>query len=133
MLIRNNGDGSFTMIPLPRDAQIAPVYGLLASDIDGDGKLDLLVAGNFDGVKPEIGRLSAGYGLYLRGDGRGHFTPVRELESGFFVPGQARDIKRVRTKNGAIYVVSRNNDRPLVFRASGGRDVGVGVANPAAY
>jgi enediyne biosynthesis protein E4 len=133
MLIRNNGDGSFTMIPLPRDAQIAPVYGLLASDIDGDGKLDLLVAGNFDGVKPEIGRLSAGYGLYLRGDGRGHFTPVRELESGFFVPGQARDIKRVRTKNGAIYVVSRNNDRPLVFRASGGRHTGVAVANPSAH
>src|SRR5207247_6096345 len=77
-LVRNNGDGSFTMVPLPREAQIAPVYGILASDIDGDGKLDLLVAGNFDGVKPDIGRMSAGYGLYLRGDGTGHFSPLRE-------------------------------------------------------
>jgi hypothetical protein len=118
-LVRNDGKGHFTMVPLPREAQIAPVYGILASDIDGDGKLDLLIAGNFDGVKPEIGRISAGYGLYLRGDGRGHFSPVTEAESGFFVPGQARDIKRVRTRNGIIYIVARNNDRPLVFRASG--------------
>jgi hypothetical protein len=116
-LARNNGDGSFTMMPLPAEAQIAPLYGILATDIDGDGKPDLLMAGNFDGVQPEIGKMSAGYGVYLRGDGKGHFTPVRTLESGFLVPGQARDIQSVRTRKGRIYIVSRNNDRPLVFRA----------------
>ncbi|HJQ66085.1 MAG TPA: VCBS repeat-containing protein [Gemmatimonadales bacterium] len=115
-LVKNNGDGSFTLLPLPREAQIAPVYGILASDFDGDGALDVLLAGNFDGVKPEIGRLSAGYGLYLRGDGKGGFTAVRTVESGFFVPGQARDIQRLRTRRGTRYVVTRNNDRPLVFR-----------------
>jgi hypothetical protein len=118
-LVRNNGDGTFTMIPLPLQAQIAPVYGILATDVDGDGKPDLLMAGNFDGVKPEIGMMSAGYGIYLRGDGKGHFTPVRELESGFLVPGQARDIQRVRTRAGDIYIVSRNNDQPLIFRPAG--------------
>ncbi len=123
-LVRNNGDGTFTMIPLPLQAQISPVYGILATDVDGDGKSDLLMAGNFDGVKPEIGMMSAGYGVYLRGDGKGHFTPVRELESGFLVPGQARDIARVRTRSGDIYVVSRNNDRPLIFRAAGSRGRG---------
>ena len=117
-LAKNNGDGTFTLVPLPPEAQIAPIYGILATDIDGDGKPDLLLAGNFDGVKPEIGKMSAGYGVYLRGDGSGRFTPVRELESGFFVPGQARDIQRVRTRKGYIYIVSRNNDRPLIFRAS---------------
>lgn len=118
-LVRNNGDGSFTLVPLPLEAQIAPVYGILAEDFDRDGDLDLLLAGNFDGVKPEIGRLSAGYGLYLRGDGKGGFEPVPARESGFFVPGQARDIQRVRTPRGALYVVARNNDRPLAFRWNG--------------
>jgi hypothetical protein len=102
------------------------VYGILASDIDADGKPDLLLAGNFDGVKPDIGRMSAGYGLYLRGDGKGHFTPVKEVDSGFLVPGQARDIQRVRTRNGSIYIVSRNNDRPLIFRATA-------LANPSGH
>jgi len=118
-LVRNNGNGTFTMVPLPLEAQIAPMYGIFSGDIDGDGKPDLLMAGNFDGVKPELGKMSAGYGVYLRGDGKGHFTPVRAPESGFMVPGQARDIERVRTRSGDIYVVSRNNDRPLIFRAAG--------------
>ena len=90
---------------------------MLAGDFDGNGTLDLVLAGNFDGVKPEIGRMSASYGLFLRGDGKGSFTPVRTVESGFFVPGQARDIARIRTRAGVRYVVTRNNDGPLVFRA----------------
>jgi hypothetical protein len=131
-LARNNGDGSFTLIPLPREAQLAPVYGILAGDFDGDGKTDLLLAGNFDGVQPEIGRMSASYGLLLRGDGTGHFTAVGARESGFLVPGQARDIQRVRTRRGELYVVTRNNDRPLVFRSTEGRR-SLAAARPAAH
>jgi hypothetical protein len=114
-LVRNNGDGSFTVIPLPTEAQFAPVYGILASDVDGDGHTDLLLGGNFDGVQPELGRMSASYGLLLRGDGKGNFTPVPGRSSGFVVPGQTRDIQRIRTARGDLYVVARNNDRPLLF------------------
>jgi hypothetical protein len=117
-LARQNADGSFTLVPLPFDAQMAPVYGMLAGDFDGDGQTDLLLAGNFDGVKPEIGRMSASYGVFLRGDGKGTFSPMPARESGFFVPGQARDIQRVRTASGELYVVTRNNDRLLVFRSN---------------
>jgi enediyne biosynthesis protein E4 len=120
VMARNDGDGSFTLVPLPLEAQVAPVYGILAADYDRDGSTDLLLAGNFDGVKPEIGRMHAGYGLFLRGDGKGNFAPQRTVESGFFVPGQARDIQRVTTRQGDVYVVTRNNDRPLVFRAASG-------------
>jgi len=117
-LVRHNADGSFTLVPLPREAQVAPVYGILVEDIDGNGTSDLVMAGNFDGVQPEIGRISASYGLILRGDGRGGFMPVRTVESGFLVPGQSRDIQRVRTSHGRRYLVARNNDRPLVFQRS---------------
>ena len=120
-MARNDGNGSFTLVPLPIEAQTTAIYGILPGDYDRDGALDLLLAGNFDGVKPEIGRMDAGYGLFLRGDGTGGFTPRRPVESGFFVPGQARDIQRVRTRQGELYVVTRNNDRPLVFRAAESR------------
>jgi len=119
-LVRNNGDGSFAVVPLQTEAQLAPVYGVLVEDLDRDGRTDLLLAGNFDGFKPEIGRMHGGYGLLLRGDGKGSFTPVRPAESGFFVPGQARDIQRVSTPRGQLYVVARNNDGPLVFRNAKG-------------
>jgi enediyne biosynthesis protein E4 len=97
-LARGNADGSFTLVALPSEAQLAPVYGLLADDVDGDGHVDLLLAGNFDGFKPEIGRQSASFGLVLRGNGKGSFTPLRGRESGFAVPGQARDIQRVAAR-----------------------------------
>jgi hypothetical protein len=115
-LVRNDGGGRFTLVPLPQEAQIAPVYGILATDVDRDGAADLLLAGNFDGVEPELGRMSAGYGLLLRGNGRGSFTPVRAAESGFLVPGEGRDIQRLRTARGELLVVTRNDDRPLAFR-----------------
>jgi hypothetical protein len=122
-LVRNNGDGSFTVVPLPAEAQRAPVYGILAADVDGDGHVDLLLAGNFDGMPPELGgRMHASDGLLLRGDGTGNFTPVERARSGFVVPGETRDIQRVKTggkgTGGDLYVVARNNDRPLVFQVS---------------
>ena len=120
-LVRNNGDGSFTVTPLPLEAQISPVYGIIAGDFEGTGRTDVLLAGNFEGVKPEIGTLDAGFGIFLRGDTNGHFTAVPEVQSGFEVPGQTRDIQRVRTRTGVIYVVARNDDRPLLFQASGAR------------
>ena len=118
-LMRNNGDGSFTLVPLPDEAQLAPVYGLLARDVDGDGITDLLLAGNFDGFKPDIARMSESYGLVLRGSKNGRFTALSHLASGFVVPGQARGILRVRSRTGDLFVVARNNDRPLVFRLTG--------------
>ena len=119
-LIRNEGDGSFTLVPLPAEAQLAPVYGLLAGDMDRDGRTDLLLGGNFDGVKPDIGRLSSSRGLFLRGDGAGRYTPLPARASGFRVPGQTRDIRRLRTARGEMILVARNDDRPLLFRAAPG-------------
>jgi enediyne biosynthesis protein E4 len=92
------------------------VYGLVARDVDGDGITDLMLAGNFDGFKPDIARTSDSYGLVLRGSKSGAFTALPHLTSGFVVPGQSREILRVRSRTGDLFVVARNNDRPLVFR-----------------
>ena len=117
-LALSNPDGSYTLVPLPREAQIAPVYGILAGDFDHDGKLDLLLAGNFSGVQPEIGSMMASYGLMLRGNGRGGFAPLHGDQSGFVAPGESRDIQRLGTPRGDLYIVARNNDRPMFFRAN---------------
>ena len=116
VLMRNNGDGSFTLVPLPIEAQVAPVYGIAARDVDGDGVMDVMLAGNFDGFKPDIARTSESYGLVLRGVKGGAFTAMSHLGSGFVVPGQSREILQLRSRAGELVFVARNNDRPLVFR-----------------
>jgi hypothetical protein len=138
---RNTGNGAFALAPLPDEAQLAPVYGLLADDVDGDGRLDLVLAGNFDGFKPDVGRMHAGRGLVLRGDPArcraqdsacAPFTPVRAAASGFVAAGQARDLARVRAGAGAMLVVAQNNDRPLVYRMTPRAAPGRQVARRAA-
>jgi hypothetical protein len=94
---------------------MAPVFGLAARDVNGDGRQDVLLAGNFDGVKPEFGRMAASDGLVLLGGEKGPFTALRPAESGFRVPGQARGIATCRTKRGMQVIVARNNAAPLVF------------------
>jgi len=117
--LENNGDGTFALRALPTEAQLAPMYGMLPEDVDGDGTLDLLLAGNFFGVQSNLGRPDASYGAWLRGDGTGRFTAVPTRESGFRVSGQARDIVRLDVRRQDVLVmVVKNNDRPQFFRVS---------------
>jgi hypothetical protein len=113
----NNGNGTFTLQPLPLEAQFAPIYASLARDFDGDGKTDLLVGGNFYGVTPMLGRYDASYGLMLRGDGKGGFTPVDMERSSLVIDGQVRDLKSLRGAKGErLIVVARNNDKVMILR-----------------
>ncbi|MCO4100597.1 MAG: VCBS repeat-containing protein [Gemmatimonas sp.] len=114
-ILRRGPDGAFAFEPLPLEAQMAPVFGLAIRDVNGDDRQDILLAGNFDGVKPEFGRMAASDGLVLLGGDKGTFTALRPAESGFRVPGQTRGIATVRTKRGVQVIVARNNAAPLVF------------------
>ena len=44
--LRNDGQGKFTMIPLPKEAQTSILNGMVTDDFDGDGNLDVLISGN---------------------------------------------------------------------------------------
>ena len=104
---------SFSVRALPFEAQTAPMYGLVAEDMDGDGATDLLLSGNFHGFPPNIGRADASYGVWLRGDGTGRFTAIPARTSGLRVTGQARDMALIdHARHGRLLVVARN-DAPL--------------------
>ena len=110
-LALNQGDGTFSLEPLPTEAQFAPIYAVLAEDFDGDGNEDLLAAGNFYGVRPLRGRYDASYGLLMRGDGEGRFQSVTMEASGLTIEGQVRDMRLVTRADGQrLIVVARNDD-----------------------
>ncbi len=85
--------GRYRFEPLPRVAQIAPVTAILAGDWDGDGHIDLVLGQNDFSPIGSIGRFDGGLGQLLRGDGRGHFTPMSPAESGIVVPGAVTGIQ----------------------------------------
>ena len=107
--LENLGGGKFKLTPLPMQAQVAPVNGILVRDIDYDGNLDLLLTGNSYAPDVSIGRYDASFGLCLRGDGRGGFSPVPLSKSGFLVDSDARSLIQLYTKSGDALVISASN------------------------
>jgi hypothetical protein len=113
--LRNNGDGTFASFPLPNLAQITPMKAIVVNDVDDDGHLDLIVAGNLYDAEPNTPRADAGNGLWLRGDGQGHFTPVPPIESGFLAPLNVAGLALLNTLAGKVIVVANTGDSLQVF------------------
>ncbi len=113
--VRNDGEGTFTSVPLPNFAQISPIRAMLAHDVDGDGQLDLLVAGNLYHTEPNTPRADAGNGLWLRGDGQGGFLPVPPRLSGFWAPLEVTDLALLRLPSGTAVLVANNSDSLQAF------------------
>lgn len=99
-----NRGGRFEVQALPDEAQFSPTYAVVPDDYDGDGRLDLLVAGNLAGVPPVIGRHDAGQGLMLRGDGQGGWAPMDMSVSGLLIQADARRAQLVRDARGGRMV-----------------------------
>jgi hypothetical protein len=129
VFLHNDGGGHFTASPLPNLAQIAPIKGLIAHDVDGDGHLDLIVAGNLYDAEPNTPRADASNGLWLRGDGKGRFTPVPPTESGFLAPGRVSALALINTAAGKALLVANTGDSLQMF-AIRKRSNGTGTTVP---
>jgi hypothetical protein len=113
--LRNSGGGKFESLPLPNPAQIAPIKAIVANDVDGDGHLDLIVGGNLYDAEPNTPRADAGNGLWLRGDGKSHFTPVPPRESGFLAPLNVSGLALINTPTGKAVLVANTGDSLQIF------------------
>lgn len=112
-----NQGGKFVRRNLPVQAQVSPVQGIVADDFNGDGAMDLLLAGNKYGFEVETNRCDAGNGALLLGDGKGNFSWKNNLESGFWAMKEARDLAMLRSAGGKkIFIVANNSGKPQVFQ-----------------
>ncbi len=109
--LENKGNGKFEMTALPLEAQFSVIQSIQAGDYDGDGNLDAFIAGNYFSPDYNTGRYDASYGLLLKGDGKGGFTPVPSSKSGISISGDKRSTVLMRIRNSTCLVLGINSGK----------------------
>jgi len=117
VMLMNDG-GQLRISKLPVEAQISAVNGIIVKDFDGDGKKDILLAGNKFDVEVETTAADASPGLLMKGLGDMKFTCMKPFESGFFVPYNVKDMKAIKLNDEWVIAVGINNEGLRVFRNS---------------
>jgi hypothetical protein len=103
----NDGKGGFTRKDLVKQLQYAPVMSFADA-----GNNSWIAGGNFYGVTPYEGRYDALYPTVFTWSKQE--AAVQALLPG--IKGEVRDIKSIKTKNGTLLVIARNNQPLLFFR-----------------
>jgi hypothetical protein len=113
----NMGNGKFIKHPLPTEAQFAPVNAIICDDVDNDGFIDLILAGNEYQAEIMRGRYDASYGCFLKGNGRGGFKSVSPSVSGLILHGDVKDMALIHSSSGEKMIITAiNNDSLRVFK-----------------
>lgn len=117
ILAINDGEGLYTIKPLPKEVQFSCVCSISCADVNGDGHLDVLLGGNNYEFKPQYSKLDASYGSLLLGNGKGDLQWIPYSKSGFFLEGEVKHITKANNKNNeAIFITAINNEAPKIFK-----------------
>ena len=117
MIAINKGNGKFEIKVLPKEVQFSCVNAICTLDVNKDGILDILLGGNQYEFKPQFARLDANYGSVLLGNKNGTFSWTPYKESGFFMRGEVKHLKTIKSKNNSTVIIAVINDnKPKIFK-----------------
>jgi len=130
-ILKNEGKGKFSIKALPPEAQLSCVNGVMATDINADGNMDLVLTGNLHSSEIVYGWMDASPGLLLLGDGKGNFAPVSSPQSGLFLYGDMKSLAAIYNKNGQQVMLAAANADSLKVLTQHNPLVKIFYANPS--
>ena len=110
------GNGQFDIQRLPNEVQFSSLNAMASTDVNADGKLDLVMGGNQFGFLPQFGRLDANYGLVLINKGKRILEVVEDKQSGLAITGQVRDMVLFQQGAQKKVLFIRNNQAPVFMK-----------------
>jgi len=110
-----NEGGKYTFKPFPRRAQVSPIMGFVTEDVNKDGLMDIVVAGNIYNMEIETPRLDASDGLVMLNTGNMEFTTHNYLETGFKAAGDVKDLQVIQGPETKSILVANNNGPLEIF------------------
>lgn len=114
-----NTNGKFVRVSLPAEAQFSYVSKIIADDFDKDGYKDLLLFGNHSDNRLKLGSIDAGYGVLLKGDGKGNFTYVPQPVSGMCVKGDVKSALQINIRQSQYILAGVSGGAMQVYRVNG--------------
>jgi len=114
--IEKKEQGAWQMHELPPAAQMAPVFAIQPLDVNEDGHLDLILAGNLADTRPTMGPWDANYGQVFINDGQGTFTYLPQPQAGLSIIGDVRSIEHLEFDGTHELLFLRNNQPALRYR-----------------
>ena len=112
----NKGGGQFEIVALPAMAQMSSVNAIMVTDLNKDGKLDLILGGNHFDYQPQYERLDASFVDVLIQKQGMQFEVLDPTQSGILLKGQMRDIKKINRQGKENFLFLQNNEFPLLFQ-----------------
>lgn len=112
----NEGNGQFSLDRLAPYVQFSSVNAIACTDVNNDGRIDLVMGGNQFGFQPQLGRLDGSLGHVLINQGKRTFNLLSTRESGIQIEGMVKQIRSWGNGENYRLLFMRNNDTPVLFR-----------------
>lgn len=122
-----NDKGSFSFVPFQNELQVSPLMAFVKHDFDGDRKQDILVAGNYFGVKPYHGRFDSFPGALIKAENNVILGSQIGLNFGH---KSIRHLNIIDQNAQTYLLVTVNNDSTQVYSINSGRPIAKAPAKP---
>ncbi|MCL6273907.1 FG-GAP-like repeat-containing protein [Muricauda sp. 2012CJ35-5] len=108
-----NNNGTFEFVPFGPELQLSPIKDFVSDDFDGDGNAEVLIGGNYFGVKPYHGRFDSFPGALLENEEKVTLGNQLGLD---FTKKSIRHLKIIEFKGEKHLLVVFNNDRAQLYK-----------------
>ncbi len=111
--VLKNENGRYVFVPFEKDLQTAPITAFATFDFDGDKKTEVLVGGNYFGVKPYHGRFDSFPGALINDEK----NVILGDEIGLrFMNKSIRHLDIISLNNQSYLLVTINNDQAQLYQ-----------------
>lgn len=113
-----NEESGFTLQQLPDQAQLFPILDVIVQDLNIDGKMDLILAGNIFDTEVETTPYDAGKGLIMMNEYPAEFKPIMNIaQTGLNLSANVKSLKAIKITSQSIpgFIVGNNNSKLQLF------------------
>ena len=107
-----NENGKFTFVPFQSELQLAPLTAFLSYDFDNDSQEEVLIGGNFFGVKPYHGRFDSFPGALLKNENNVILGNRIGLD---LTQKSIRHLSIINSNNKSYLLVTFNNEKAQIY------------------